>query len=61
MADYKNKTGKQDRGRVSVGDHYDIRDFAHEFDITIGQVRDLIKHYGNDRETLEREARKLPK
>ena len=61
MADDKSKTGQQDRGRVSAADHYEIRDFAHEFDITIGQVRDLVKHYGNDRETLEREARKLTK
>ncbi len=39
-------------------DHYEVRDFAHEFGIAIGQVRDLIKRYG-DRATLESEARKL--
>jgi hypothetical protein len=61
MADDKSKTGKQDRDRVSAGDHYEIRDFACEFDISLGKVRDLIKHHGNDRETLEREAGKLNK
>jgi hypothetical protein len=54
MADGKSKNSKQDRGRLSSGDHYEIRDFAHEFDISLGQVHDM-----NDRATLEREARKL--
>jgi hypothetical protein len=59
MADDKSKNGKQDRGRVASGDHYEIRDFAYEFGISLGQVHDLIRRYGNDRATLEREARKL--
>jgi hypothetical protein len=59
MADGKSKNSKQDRGRLSSGDHYEIRDFAHEFDISLGQVRDLIRRHGNDRATLEREAQKL--
>jgi hypothetical protein len=59
MADGKSKNSKQDRGRLSSGDHYEIRDFAHEFDISLGQVHDMIRRHGNDRATLEREARKL--
>jgi hypothetical protein len=59
MADGKSKNSKQDQGRLSSGDHYEIRDFAHEFDMSLGQVRDLIRRHGNDRATLEREARKL--
>jgi Protein of unknown function (DUF3606) len=61
MADDKSKIGKQDRDRVSAIDHYEVRDFAYRFNISIGGVRDLIKRHGNDRKTLEREARKLAK
>jgi hypothetical protein len=59
MADDKSKIGKQDQGRLACGDHYEIRDFAWEFGISLGQVRDLIRRHGNDRATLESEARKL--
>lgn len=59
MADDKSKTGRQDRHRMSICDHYEVRDMALEFDITIGQVRDLIRQHGNDRKTIEREAGKL--
>lgn len=59
MADGKSKNSKQDLGRLSSGDHYEIRDFAFEFDISLGQVHDLIRRHGNDRATLECEARKL--
>jgi hypothetical protein len=52
MADGKSKNSKQDRGRLSSGDHYEIRDFAHEFDISLGQVHDMIRRHGNDRATL---------
>jgi hypothetical protein len=60
MADDK-RTGKQDRERISAGDHYEVRDFAVEFDLSIGEARDLIGRHGNDREALERGARKLKK
>jgi hypothetical protein len=58
MADDKTKTSKPDQDRVSGADHYEIRDFAHRFDLSLGEVRDLIRRHGNDRKTLEREARK---
>jgi hypothetical protein len=47
--------------RARAASRTGIRDFACEFDISLGQVRDLIKHHGHDRETLEREAGKLNK
>jgi hypothetical protein len=59
MADDKSKIGKQDRIRVASGQEYEIRDFADKFNISPGQARDLIERFGNDRETLECEARKL--
>jgi hypothetical protein len=59
MADYKSKTGGQDRTRVAADQDYDVRDFAEKFDISPAQARRLIERHGNDRGMLEREARKL--
>jgi hypothetical protein len=59
MADDKIKTGGQDRIRVAGGQEYEVRDFADKFDISPGEAKDLIERFGNDRETLESEARKL--
>jgi hypothetical protein len=59
MADDKTKIGKQDRIRVAGGQEYEVGDIADKFDISPGDARDLIERFGNDRETLEREARKL--
>jgi hypothetical protein len=61
MADDKTKTGTPDQDRVSGADPYEVRDFVDKFEISLGEVRDLIKRHGNERETLEREARKLSK
>ncbi|HEV2897686.1 MAG TPA: DUF3606 domain-containing protein [Pseudaminobacter sp.] len=59
MVDDKSKTGWQERNRVSASDPYEVGDFADKFNLSITGVHDLIKRFGNDRETLEREARKL--
>jgi hypothetical protein len=59
MADDKSKAGNPDRIRVASGQEYEVRDFAEKFDISPGEARDLIERFGNDRETLELEARKL--
>ncbi|NGO53752.1 DUF3606 domain-containing protein [Allomesorhizobium camelthorni] len=59
MADDKSKIGGQDRIRVASSQVYEVRDFADKFDISPAQAKDLIERFGNVRETLEREARKL--
>ncbi len=59
MADDKSKTGKQDRMRVAGGQDYEVQYLSEQTGITAEQARDLIKRFGNDRETLEREAKKL--
>lgn len=61
MADDKGKIGQQDRIRVASGQEYEVRDFAERFGLTDGEARDLIERFGNDRETLEGEAKKLKK
>ncbi len=59
MADDKTKIGNPDRIRVASGQEYEVRDFAERFDISPGEACDLIERFGNNRETLELEARKL--
>lgn len=59
MADDPTKQDNRDRSRVAGDEDYEVRYFAEEHGITIEQARDLIKRHGNDRATLEREARKL--
>ena len=55
MTDDKTKTDSRDPDRVSG----ELRYFADKFGLEISQVRELLAKHGNDRETLEREARKL--
>ncbi|AZO58574.1 MAG: DUF3606 domain-containing protein [Mesorhizobium sp.] len=57
MADDTTKRDFRDRGRVSGDEQYEVAHFARKFQLTIPEARDLIKKHGNDRATLEREAR----
>ncbi|BAB54769.1 DUF3606 domain-containing protein [Mesorhizobium japonicum] len=59
MTDDKNKLGYQDRSRVSGDEEYEVGYFASKFGLSIPQVRELIAKFGNDRDTLEREAKSL--
>jgi hypothetical protein len=59
MADNPNKEDNRDRSRVSGSEDYEVRYFADENGISMDQARELIARFGNDRETLNREARKL--
>ena len=59
MADDKSNVGARDRQRVAGGEDYEVDYFARKHGLTAEQVRDLISRFGNDRETLEREAGKL--
>jgi hypothetical protein len=59
MADNKHQIGEPDRSHVSESEDYEIRYFAKAVGLDVEQVRKLIQRHGNDRQTLEREARKL--
>ena len=56
MADDMTKISFRDRERLSGDDGYEIAHFAREFQLTIPEVRELIRKHGNDRATLQREA-----
>ncbi|MDW6023159.1 DUF3606 domain-containing protein [Mesorhizobium sp. BAC0120] len=59
MVDDKTKKGKRDRDRVAAGEEYEVRYLMKKTGITESQALALIHRFGNDRQTLEREARKL--
>ncbi|MDX8526976.1 DUF3606 domain-containing protein [Mesorhizobium sp. MSK_1335] len=59
MADDKAKRDFRDRDRVSADEDFEVRYFAKQHRITPEQVRHLISKHGNERKTLQREARKL--
>ena len=59
MTDNPQKQDNRDRSRVSGSEDYEVRYFAEQNGISMDQARDLIARFGNDRETLNREARKL--
>ncbi|TPK71580.1 DUF3606 domain-containing protein [Mesorhizobium sp. B2-4-18] len=59
MADDKSKRDARDRNRISGEEDYEVAYFARKFQLTMPEVRDLIAKHGNDRETLEREAKAL--
>ncbi|MGT2467445.1 DUF3606 domain-containing protein [Mesorhizobium atlanticum] len=59
MADDKSKRDFRDRDRVSADEDYEVEYFAQKVGLTAQQVRELIKKHGNDRTTLEREAKAL--
>lgn len=59
MPDDKSKTDKRDRLRVAGGEDYEIDYLVDKAGITREQARELIKRYGNNRETLMQHARNL--
>jgi hypothetical protein len=59
MADSKAHVGEPDRSLVAGEERYEVQHFAQRMGISTDEARELIEKHGNDRETLEREARKL--
>ncbi|MER9625077.1 DUF3606 domain-containing protein [Mesorhizobium sp. M0222] len=59
MADDKSKRDFRDRDRVSADEDYEVEYFAAKAGVTPQQVKELIAKHGNQRETLEREAKAL--
>jgi glycerol-3-phosphate dehydrogenase len=59
MPDDKSKTDNRDRSRVAGGEDYEIEYLAEKAGMTREKARELVKRYGNDRETLMKHARNL--
>lgn len=59
MSDDKGKRDNRDRSKVARDEEYEIGYVASKFGLSLDQVRALIAEFGNDRDTIEREAEKL--
>jgi hypothetical protein len=59
MTDDKSKTDMRDRSRVAGTEDYEVDYLAEKAGVTREQARELIKRYGNDRETLMKHAMNL--
>jgi hypothetical protein len=59
MADNPNIQDNRDRSQVSGSEEHEVRYFAEQNGITMDQARELIRLHGNDRDTLNAEARRM--
>lgn len=59
MSDNKSNIGEPDRSRVAAGERYEVQHLAERTGLSTDEARELIQKFGNDRDTLEREAAKL--
>ena len=60
MPDDPRKKDNQNRKTSVAGEQdYEVQHFAEANGLSINQALDLIEKFGNDRETLDREAKKL--
>jgi Protein of unknown function (DUF3606) len=59
MVDDRTKKDRRDRDRVAAGEDYEVTYLMKKTGISESQALTLIHRFGNDRETLEREAKKL--
>ena len=57
MADNKTKTDQRDRSRVAGEQDYEVQYLAEQTGISAEQAREIVRAYGNDRETILRAAR----
>ena len=55
MSDNKDQAGGQDRKRISLGEDYEVRDWAAKFSVSEDALRKAIAKVGNRGEDVERE------
>jgi hypothetical protein len=59
MADDKSNVAGQDRARVAGGEDYEVRQFAEQNGLSVAQPEQLTARHGNNREELERAAKRI--
>lgn len=57
MSDDKNKTGGEDRKRVSLQEDYEVRDWSQKFGVSEDRLRAAVSKVGDIAEDVERELR----
>lgn len=61
MGERTSKAGGPDRKHVTGRKGYEVGDLAEKHGISNDQASRLIRYFGDDRETLDKEAAKLKK
>jgi hypothetical protein len=55
MSDDRSKTGGQDRDRISLGEDYEVRDWAAKFGVSEQALREAVARVGHRAEDVRRE------
>ena len=55
MADDKTKRNGQDRERISLGEDYEVRDWAHKFGVSKEELTEAVHKVGDRAEDVARE------
>jgi hypothetical protein len=55
MSDDRNKTGGQDRKRISLGEDYEVRDWAARFAVSEDALRKAVAKVGDRADDVEPE------
>jgi hypothetical protein len=55
MSDDRNRTGGQDRERISLTEDYEVRDWAAKFGVTEKALRDAVARVGDRAEDVQKE------
>jgi len=53
MSDDKEKSGGQDRTRISLSEDYEVRDWSKKFGVTPDELKAAVKAVGSDAEAVE--------
>jgi len=53
MSDDKTKTGGQDRTNIALGEDYEVRDWAKNFNVTADELKAAVKAVGHKSSDVE--------
>ncbi|RZL33101.1 MAG: DUF3606 domain-containing protein [Rubrivivax sp.] len=53
MSDDKSQSGGQDRSRISLGEDYEVRDWARKFGVTPEQLKAAVQAVGSNAAAVE--------
>ena len=55
MSDDKNKSGGQDRARISLSQDFEVRDWSRKFGVSEQALRDAVGRVGDRAQDVERD------
>lgn len=58
MADDKTNRGPQDRSRINLSEHYEVRYWTDKFGITKADLQEAVRDVGSSADAVEQELRR---